>query len=130
LDPQDWNDKRNSTEFYLTKLKQSNPDTDSFIALNHDVNELTANSILDTVIPYMKQLGYKFVTIDECIGLEPYQGMTRNISVEQVQQPVNNTSVIPANEGDISNLNSGATTNQVLSFISVILLISLTIFNL
>jgi len=130
MDAQDWNVKRNSTEFYLTKLKQSNPATDSFIALNHDINKLTATSILDDVIPYMKELGYKFVTVDKCIGLEPYQGMTRDIPVEQEQPMVDGSSIVPANEGDLSNLTSGATTNKVLSFISVIVLISLTIFNL
>jgi len=48
------------------------PKTHSFIVLLHDVHETTVNILLPTVIEYINSLGYEFVPLSECIGVQPY----------------------------------------------------------
>ncbi|OUM68565.1 carbohydrate esterase family 4 protein [Piromyces sp. E2] len=54
-------------------LETANPSTSSFIALNHDIQEVTAMKNLQIIIPYIKSLGYRFVTMDVCTGMSAYQ---------------------------------------------------------
>ncbi|KAI1847732.1 hypothetical protein JX266_006227 [Neoarthrinium moseri] len=49
--------------------KQMGPNgTGSYIVLNHDIHELTATSLVPAVIKFVKQRGYKAVTVGECLN--------------------------------------------------------------
>jgi len=78
VDPHDYQDKgtlplETYLEPYKSKIAAADPAKDSFIALNHDVYDNTVNNIIPEVIKLVKEKGFKFVTMDECIGLKPYQ---------------------------------------------------------
>ncbi|OUM56410.1 carbohydrate esterase family 4 protein, partial [Piromyces sp. E2] len=77
IDPNDWQDEgTRDLSYYLKpyqeKLSKADPTKDSFIALNHDVYENTVKNIVPEVIKLVRQAGFKFVTMDECLGLNPY----------------------------------------------------------
>ncbi|GAN01868.1 chitin deacetylase [Mucor ambiguus] len=42
------------------------------IALEHDIHEDTVNTLVPWFVDYVKQKGYEFVTVSDCIGVEPY----------------------------------------------------------
>lgn len=56
---------------YQQKLAASNPATDSFISLNHDINQYTA-AVLPQLIDLVRSKGYTFVSLQDCIGVAPY----------------------------------------------------------
>jgi peptidoglycan/xylan/chitin deacetylase (PgdA/CDA1 family) len=78
IDPLDWDDNgKKPLDYYLKPyrdiLSKADPTKDSFIALNHDVYENTVSNIIPEVIKLVRQYGFKFVTMDECLGLKAYQ---------------------------------------------------------
>jgi len=77
LDSNDWKDVKinNATQNYIDKLDKASPETKSFIALNHDIQKFTATKNLDIVIPIIKRKGYRFVTVDECLGMSAYHNI-------------------------------------------------------
>ncbi|KAF1798398.1 carbohydrate esterase family 4 protein [Mucor lusitanicus] len=44
------------------------------IALEHDIHEDTVKTLVPWFVDYVKQKGYEFVTVSDCIGVEPYFG--------------------------------------------------------
>ncbi|KAG4108860.1 glycoside hydrolase/deacetylase [Neocallimastix lanati (nom. inval.)] len=93
LDPKDWaNEGKNPPETYLqtyiNKLSKADPTKDSFIALNHDVYKNTVVNLIPEVIKLVRKHGFKFVTMDECLGLSPYQ--------DSSVIPGNSTNTVPA----------------------------------
>ncbi|ORX83421.1 glycoside hydrolase/deacetylase [Anaeromyces robustus] len=71
LDSDKISEKSNIFEQYKNFLGNLNPD--SFIIVNSDIqNDLTLVN-LKNIITYIKSLGYTFISLDECIGLSPYQ---------------------------------------------------------
>jgi len=73
LDSEDWDSSYNATQQYIDGLEGKDPYTHSFIALNHDIQKVTANKNLRIIIPYIKNLGYNLVTMDVCTGIPAYQ---------------------------------------------------------
>ncbi|SGY20207.1 BQ5605_C017g08527 [Microbotryum silenes-dioicae] len=57
-----------SIQDYGALLKDKGP-----IALNHETYASTAEKVIPKVVPMLLKKGYKFVTVDECLGVEPYQ---------------------------------------------------------
>ncbi|SDA05241.1 BZ3501_MvSof-1269-A2-R1_Chr12-1g03225 [Microbotryum saponariae] len=43
------------------------------IALNHETHKSTAEEVIPQVVPMLLKKGYKLVTVDKCLGVEPYQ---------------------------------------------------------
>ncbi|ORX83424.1 glycoside hydrolase/deacetylase [Anaeromyces robustus] len=89
LDSNDWKDVKinNATQNYIDKLKHASPEKNSFIALNHDIQKFTATKNLDIVIPIIKEKGYRFVTVDECLGMTAYHNINSlEGNVKQVAQ--------------------------------------------
>ncbi|SGY20201.1 BQ5605_C017g08524 [Microbotryum silenes-dioicae] len=43
------------------------------IALNHEIKEGTAQTVVPHILPRLIAKGYKLVTVDECLGVEPYR---------------------------------------------------------
>ncbi|KAK7024388.1 hypothetical protein VNI00_016329 [Paramarasmius palmivorus] len=57
-----------------TDLVKQHPNT--IIALNHETIQTTAEDVIKTVIPQLKSAGYTFLTVAECLGMQPYQNVT------------------------------------------------------
>ncbi|ORX82483.1 glycoside hydrolase/deacetylase, partial [Anaeromyces robustus] len=83
LDSHDWKEAKeiktngvaetNATANYFKVLDVSDPKEVSLIALNHDINDVTAKRNLELMIPIIKERGWNFVTMDECLGMSAYQ---------------------------------------------------------
>ncbi|KAG4094762.1 glycoside hydrolase/deacetylase [Neocallimastix lanati (nom. inval.)] len=80
-DTRDWQYKEDVDKVIETMNEQLSdpnvsPKTHSFITLLHDVHATTVNLVLPAVIEYVQSLGYTFVSLSECIGISPYQGVS------------------------------------------------------
>ncbi|KAF9969095.1 chitin deacetylase [Actinomortierella ambigua] len=56
-------------EFILT----GNPATDSFIMLQHDIHQFSVEKLTETIITAVKAKGFRFVTMEECVGIPAYK---------------------------------------------------------
>ncbi|KAG0379602.1 hypothetical protein BGX24_012559 [Mortierella sp. AD032] len=54
------------------KILTSNPATDSFILLQHELRERSVMELTDVVIDAIQKKGYRFVSMEECIGEAAY----------------------------------------------------------
>jgi len=142
IDPNDWRNKGQDDiesyfEEYKTKLEKADPTKDSFIALNHDVYMNTAKNLIPLVVPLVKEKGFRFVTMDECLGMTAYQGINsllgkgNSTEVENPTASTNSTNVEVADEGNVQHLErSGAISTKSVSILSAMALLSMTLFNL
>ncbi|KAG0225210.1 hypothetical protein BGW41_004804 [Actinomortierella wolfii] len=55
-------------------INDSDPTKDSFIVLQHELLPWSVRDLTGTVIDAITAKGYKFVTIEECLGKPAYQG--------------------------------------------------------
>jgi hypothetical protein len=53
-------------------INGSNPATDSFILLQHEIHEFSVDILTNMVADAIIKKGYKFVTMEECIGVPAY----------------------------------------------------------
>ncbi|KAF9110599.1 hypothetical protein BGX27_006124 [Mortierella sp. AM989] len=53
-------------------INNSNPATDSFIILQHDIHEYSVEYLVDLVIDAVWKKGYRFVSMEECYGQSAY----------------------------------------------------------
>jgi len=134
-DTQDWNSKGN-VQNAINELSKSvavagrNPQTNSFITLLHDVHEYTVDVILQQVIDYVKQQGYQFVSLAECIGEAPYQdGYNPNQpsspsggNTNSMNSTISNSSL---NQSLTGNKNIDLESSSIKSFVSSIALVLL-----
>eukprot|EP00833_Pecoramyces_ruminatium_P007942 jgi/Orpsp1_1/1181974/evm.model.c7180000079356.1 len=113
LDSEDWNVKYNSTQQYISALSKAKPSKNSFIALNHDIQKVTATKNLNIIIPYIKRRGYRFVTMDVCTGMKVYQsGNTKSKTTTKTTNTntISNTNIINSNTNSNSNTNTNTNT--------------------
>ncbi|KAL1924752.1 uncharacterized protein VTP21DRAFT_4406 [Calcarisporiella thermophila] len=70
VDSNDWDVKNfeKEKENYKQALKGANPKSDGHISLQHDTSEITTKQLGPWAFQYAKQLGYKTVTVAECLG--------------------------------------------------------------
>ncbi|KAJ3082488.1 chitin deacetylase, partial [Quaeritorhiza haematococci] len=81
IDPEDYNhpaltpaNLALSLSHYHTALSNASPQTHSFIALNHDIQPVTADvdggsDFVGRVIDLVRERGYRLVTVAECLGM-------------------------------------------------------------
>jgi len=143
VDPHDYQDKgtlplETYLEPYKSKIAAADPAKDSFIALNHDVYENTVSNLIPEVIKLFREKGFKFVTMDECIGLKPYKNsditsgnstvtVDRDITNGNLTANANNTMVQPDAPQNLQK--SGSIATKSISALSIIALASLTLLN-
>jgi len=115
LDSEDWNPSYNATQQYVDGLSGKDPMAHSFIALNHDIQKVTAEKNLKIVIPYIKNLGYNIVPMDVCIGIPAYQGQNEisssNGNAENENQKVEEEKSKEGNTNNNTNNNTNTNTN-------------------
>jgi len=104
-DTRDWENKEN-VEADIAELnkhmspEKASPEKDSFIILMHDIYDTTADLALPRVYEYVTNLGYKVVSLVECLGMtSAYQDnveptinsnlTTNNVGMET--KPINTT---------------------------------------
>ncbi|CAG9947873.1 unnamed protein product [Clonostachys rosea f. rosea IK726] len=69
LDTRDWQDGGvNAKQIYSGIIKASNPTTDKWISLAHDIHPFTADGFVQYMIDVAKEKGYQFTTIGDCLG--------------------------------------------------------------
>ncbi|KAF9166123.1 hypothetical protein DFQ26_008626 [Actinomortierella ambigua] len=57
-------------------INKSDPTKDSFILLQHELLPWSVNTLTERLIDEVSKKGYRFVTIDECLGTPAYVGGT------------------------------------------------------
>lgn len=82
VDTNDWRfmnekDPLNATEKSMTEitkviLNESDPAKDSFILLQHEIHKFSVEHLADRVIDSILKKGYRFVSMEECVGEKPY----------------------------------------------------------
>ena len=53
---------------YVQTLEATTSNSSSFISIQHDYVDDTVQTLVPQVIDYVRQNGYQFVTISECLG--------------------------------------------------------------
>jgi len=53
-------------------IANSDPKTDSFILLQHEIHKFSVDFLADRVIDAILKKGYRFVTMEECVGEKAY----------------------------------------------------------
>ncbi|KAG0040239.1 hypothetical protein BGZ82_004243 [Podila clonocystis] len=53
-------------------LNNSDPAKDSFILLQHEIHKFSVEHLADRVIDSIQKKGYRFVSMEECVGEKPY----------------------------------------------------------
>jgi peptidoglycan/xylan/chitin deacetylase (PgdA/CDA1 family) len=71
LDTKDYINTLTWLTTYTNTITFANPLTDSFIVINHDIYNTTV-SLVNKQIQIGKQAGFRFVTLEECIGYSAY----------------------------------------------------------
>ncbi|KAG9081234.1 Carbohydrate esterase 4 protein, partial [Ceratobasidium sp. 392] len=61
------------SEQYYDQAIAKHPST--ILALNHEVYETTAHTVLPYAIEKLQAAGYQLVTVAECLGKQPYQSV-------------------------------------------------------
>ncbi|KAF9907871.1 hypothetical protein EC991_010470 [Linnemannia zychae] len=76
-------------------IQESNPATDSFILLEHEIHKFSVDLVAERVIDSITQKGYKFVTMEECVGKPSY--LTGSVVPPVVTPPTTNVTnpVVP-----------------------------------
>ncbi|VUC32514.1 unnamed protein product [Clonostachys rosea] len=78
IDTRDWQDDGvNAKSIYSGIIKASNPITDKWISLAHDIHPFTADGFVQYMIDVAKEKGYQFTTIGDCLG-DPSSNWYRN----------------------------------------------------
>ncbi|KAI8138264.1 hypothetical protein BJV82DRAFT_631670 [Fennellomyces sp. T-0311] len=74
IDSNDWRGEGLTEERkeYESVLGSSSPSNSGHISLQHDVYESTVDTLVPWVINYVRQRGYRFTTVADCIGANPY----------------------------------------------------------
>ncbi|KAF9896894.1 hypothetical protein BX616_006546 [Lobosporangium transversale] len=78
------------------RIGNSNPATDSFIILQHEIHKFSVDSLTAVLIDFVKSKGYRFVTMEECIGEKSYLDGS---VVPPVVPPATGSSVLPTPSG-------------------------------
>lgn len=117
VDTNDWRHKALAPEAAATEsmkeinkviIQDSNPATDSFILLEHEIHKFSVDLLAERVIDAVLAKGYKFITMEECVGKPAY--LTGSV-VPPVVPPTTNTTVpvVPSASGTVTP-SGGATT--------------------
>ena len=75
VDTKDWEHKglkAEETRIREVMDKDVANKTMGHIALEHDIHQDTVQTLVPWFVEYVKQKGYEFVTVSDCIGVEPY----------------------------------------------------------
>jgi hypothetical protein len=129
IDTKDWaGDYNYARNVYTSILSQHNPASSSWISLEHDIKEQTVYSLTQYLIDQARTLGYRLVTLGECLGDpaanwyrdprtgEPYDasrpsGQTTSSSAVAASLPLSSSGVLVATPTPVPNVIFGAGTS-------------------
>ncbi|KAF8939786.1 hypothetical protein BGZ58_008763 [Dissophora ornata] len=116
VDTNDWRYKalpaQEATEKSLVEINKviiqdSNPATDSFILLEHEIHKFSVDLLAERVIDSILAKGYRFVTMEECVGKPAY------LSGSTVPSTVGST--VPSTTGSVVPSTSAASSSSVVT---------------
>ena len=58
----------NAQNIFSARIKGSNPATDEFLVIAHDIHQTTAEVLVEHMLKEMRSKGYRGVTVGECLG--------------------------------------------------------------
>ncbi|KAF9921616.1 hypothetical protein FBU30_008317 [Linnemannia zychae] len=102
VDTNDWRFKtlapnvaadKSMEEINKVVIQDSNPATDSFILLEHEIHKFSVDLVAERVIDSITAKGYKFVTMEECVGKPSYLTGSVVPPTTGPVPPTNNTGV-------------------------------------
>jgi peptidoglycan/xylan/chitin deacetylase (PgdA/CDA1 family) len=119
VDTNDWRFKNDPANVAADKsmvdinkyiVQESNPATDSFILLQHEIHKFSVDLVAERVIDTIIAKGYRFVTMEECIGKPSY--LTGSVVPPTVAPPAANTTapVVPPTATGVVPPPAGGTT--------------------
>ncbi|KAG0738258.1 hypothetical protein G6F57_006521 [Rhizopus arrhizus] len=74
IDTNDWREHDFDEEkSAYEEMKDDSNQSLGHIALEHEVYDQTVSELIPWVIDYIHSMGYKFVTVSDCIGVDAYQ---------------------------------------------------------
>lgn len=73
IDTRDWENHNLSEELDAYKEVMESSSDHGHIALQHEVFKQTVDELVPKIVEYVKEKGYKFVTVAECIDVSAYQ---------------------------------------------------------
>jgi peptidoglycan/xylan/chitin deacetylase (PgdA/CDA1 family) len=74
IDTNDWREHDFDEEkSAYEEMKDDSNQSLGHIALEHEVYDQTVSELIPWVIDYINSMGYKFVTVSDCIGVDAYQ---------------------------------------------------------
>ncbi|KAG0238388.1 hypothetical protein BGW42_005621 [Actinomortierella wolfii] len=84
-------------------VEDSDPDTDSFIVLAHEIHQFSVNHLTERMIDAIADKGYTFVTVEECLGIPAYAEDTNN-----PPEPPATSTTVPAVVSTVSTVSSAS----------------------
>jgi len=136
-DTRDWENREN-VEADIAELnkhmspQKASPTKDSFIILMHDIYDTTADLALPRVYDYVTSLGYKIVSLTECLGMtSAYQNniepniIDSSLTDNNMTPTSNTTTTSGMTSNDTSSATSSIEVKIIYSVLSLILFLSL-----
>ncbi|KAL7318797.1 hypothetical protein PS15m_002000 [Mucor circinelloides] len=117
VDTKDWEHKglkAEQTRIREVMDKDVANKTMGHIALEHDIHEDTVNTLVPWFVDYVKQKGYEFVTVSDCIGVEPYFADANSTTTAD-----NSTATVNYDElahGSVASADASPTTTSIASY--------------
>jgi len=112
LDSEDWNKESNPLDRYKKIMNNLDVNSNSFITLNHDTEKRMALIDLHNIIQFVKESGYRFVTMDQCIGLKPYQTENEPLGKRNNNTEYSDEEILEDNADDHQGEKSGEDSND------------------
>ncbi|KAG0243227.1 hypothetical protein B0O80DRAFT_385066 [Mortierella sp. GBAus27b] len=100
VDTNDWRHKSEAVPSAVTNslkepldliVAKGNPATDSFILLQHEIHAFSVRNLTRPLMKAIKDKGYKFVTMEECVGKPAYHEVRPDVVL-----PTGGSSTTPA----------------------------------
>ncbi|KAG0232819.1 hypothetical protein BGW42_007902 [Actinomortierella wolfii] len=119
-DTNDWRHKADPKAVELSMqevnnliINNSDPKTDSFILLQHDIHQFSVEKLADAVADAITAKGYRFVTMEECVGKPAYlEGSAPKPTGSNSTSPTSsNSTAKPSQSADKKD--SGASVKQI-----------------
>jgi peptidoglycan/xylan/chitin deacetylase (PgdA/CDA1 family) len=100
---------QNAKDNFDNQIRSADPSQSDFLVIGHDIHEQTARNLTAYMLQRMKTLGYKAVTVGECLN-DPAANWYRSAG-GVVLNPTTSTTVTPSNTaGTTSTTNAAGTT--------------------
>ncbi|KAL7269233.1 hypothetical protein RUND412_008116 [Rhizina undulata] len=112
---------QNSKNIVTAAINGSNPTTDSFLSIAHDIHEQTATNLTQFELQTLYAAGYKAVTLGECLGdpeenwYRVFDNTTYSVTALSTTAPSTTTTSTIASSATVSSSTASSTTTSTSS---------------